>query len=459
MHIWLHDNNLTGTLPPELGNFPYLETFMLDQNAIGGPIPHSIGNLSILHDLSLDLNALTGSIPPELGNLTNLTQLSLSNNNLSGPLPEALGNLTKLQELYFGLNQISGPIPSSFGNLTNLWDLRAWGNQLSGSIPPEIGNLTKLRYMELEYNQLDGTIPATLGNLSNLLWLDLSYNKLSGPIPQQIGNLHELNGLKFWGNRLIGNLPSALLNLTQLVTDYVDLRWNALYSSDPALIAFLDSKQYGGDWQSFQTVAPDNVAASEGIGRSVKLTWSPILYTGNTGGYRIHLSTVSGGPYSLYETTPNKTTSFHTVDGLQAGTQYYFILQTFTNPCNRDQNTVLSEFSQEVSATTDCAPDDAELNSPHDGASGVGIEVPLIWSPGDFADYYEVYAGPKMGEFTLMGTTADTSFLLTDLAEDTTYEWMISAVNECGFNHSRVWSFTTAGADNQGGHTRPVSPP
>lgn len=48
-HIWLHDNNLTGTLPPELGNFPYLETFSLHQNASVGPSLHrSVTSLSFM---------------------------------------------------------------------------------------------------------------------------------------------------------------------------------------------------------------------------------------------------------------------------------------------------------------------------------------------------------------------------------------------------------------------------
>ncbi len=104
-------------------------------------------------------------------------------------------------------------------------------------------------------------------------------------------------------------------------------------------------------------------------------------------------------------------------------------------------------------------PADAQLISPQDGITGLGTEVMLSWDPADHADAYEVFVGPRMGEFTLMGTTTDTSFLLLGLAEGTRYEWMISAVNECDFNHSRVWAFTTAGGEDDGGHVRPVSPP
>ena len=44
-------------------------------------------------------NNLTGSIPPELGNLTNLRSLGLPNNNLTGPLPAEFVNLVNLVAL------------------------------------------------------------------------------------------------------------------------------------------------------------------------------------------------------------------------------------------------------------------------------------------------------------------------------------------------------------------------
>ncbi|NJL06697.1 MAG: Two component regulator three Y domain protein, partial [Chloroflexaceae bacterium] len=40
--------------------------------------------------LSLSFNELTGSIPPELGSLANLQDLDLSENQLSGSIPPEL---------------------------------------------------------------------------------------------------------------------------------------------------------------------------------------------------------------------------------------------------------------------------------------------------------------------------------------------------------------------------------
>ena len=45
-------------------------------------------------------NNLTGSIPPSLGNLTSLQELKLEKNAFSGSIPSSLGNLKTLRFLY-----------------------------------------------------------------------------------------------------------------------------------------------------------------------------------------------------------------------------------------------------------------------------------------------------------------------------------------------------------------------
>ena len=45
-------------------------------------------------------NNLTGSIPPSLGNLTSLQELKLQKNAFSGSIPSSLGNLKALRFLY-----------------------------------------------------------------------------------------------------------------------------------------------------------------------------------------------------------------------------------------------------------------------------------------------------------------------------------------------------------------------
>jgi Leucine-rich repeat (LRR) protein len=131
---------------------------------------------------------LTGSIPPEIGNLKDLVLLDLSSNQLSGIIPVEIGNLTKLYQMYLNANKLTGSIPSEIGNLINLGELLLNTNQLSGSLPPEIKNLTKLSRLHLNSNQLSGSLPPEIKSLKNLTYLYLYNNKLTGAIPPEIGN-------------------------------------------------------------------------------------------------------------------------------------------------------------------------------------------------------------------------------------------------------------------------------
>lgn len=96
----------------------------LGANQLSGSIPSELGNLSQLTDLGLEFNQLTGSIPAELGNLAQFTWLNLAFNQLTGSLPTEIGELTQLTELYLFFNQLSGEFPSSITSLVNLTTLR-----------------------------------------------------------------------------------------------------------------------------------------------------------------------------------------------------------------------------------------------------------------------------------------------------------------------------------------------
>ncbi len=140
-------------------------------------------------NLSLWWNNLSGSIPPELGNLSSLQSLDLGDNNLRGSIPPELGNLSSLQSLDLGDNNLRGSIPPELGNLSSLQSLTLFYNNLSGSIPPELGNLSSLQEIDLFYNNLSGSIPPELGNQSSLQEIDLFYNNLSGSIPESLSDL------------------------------------------------------------------------------------------------------------------------------------------------------------------------------------------------------------------------------------------------------------------------------
>ena len=90
-----------------------------------------IGDMSLLQKLNLDNNQLSGTIPAELGNMGNsvgidnnprsvLTILNLYNNKLSGTIPPELENLSFLQILNLGKNDLIGSIPHALG----MWGIR-----------------------------------------------------------------------------------------------------------------------------------------------------------------------------------------------------------------------------------------------------------------------------------------------------------------------------------------------
>ena len=87
-------DDLSGSIPPELGDLDALVQLYLSFNSLTGSIPKELGNLTNLTTLSLIDNQLTGSIPAELTAL-NLTTLELSGNSFTGCIPLALQNVPR----------------------------------------------------------------------------------------------------------------------------------------------------------------------------------------------------------------------------------------------------------------------------------------------------------------------------------------------------------------------------
>ncbi|THG07400.1 hypothetical protein TEA_004840 [Camellia sinensis var. sinensis] len=113
----LFNNSLCGIIPSRIGSLwrlTYLILSLVDLelsgNNLTGSIPASIGNLGNLTTLYLYDNQLSGSIPQEIGMLRSLVELVLSMNNLTGSIPASIGNLVNLTTLYLHHNQLSGLI-------------------------------------------------------------------------------------------------------------------------------------------------------------------------------------------------------------------------------------------------------------------------------------------------------------------------------------------------------------
>ncbi|MEN9849175.1 MAG: hypothetical protein RL368_1915, partial [Pseudomonadota bacterium] len=219
--------------------------------------------------------------------------LSRSQQNLIGPLPSLTALANSLTALNLSDNQLLGVLPdfSSFGKLL---DLDLGGNLLSGAI---VGVPSSLKTLRLENNQLEGIIP-DLSPLKSLSFLNLDFNKLIG----------ETAG------------------------------------STTAMQA---------TWRVTQTMMPTNVKVTPLSTTQVQVTWTAINYITDNGHYRVKYATTAGGPYTVFPTTTSsKSVTNLIVTGLTANTQYYFVVETITQPHLRQRSQLTSPPSAEVAAKT-----------------------------------------------------------------------------------------------------------
>ncbi|KAI3833428.1 hypothetical protein MKX03_019923 [Papaver bracteatum] len=245
----LSQNHISGQIPTSICNLSNLNALYLHTNKFSGTIPLEIGKLESLVDLDLSTNNLNATIPASICNLRNINTLYLYVNNLSGYIPLEIGKIEFLVDLDLSTNNINGPIPASICKFRNINTLYLYENNLSGYIPLKIRKLESLVDLELSTNNLSGPIPASICNLSNittlylyeknlsesLVYLELSTNQLSGPIPASISNLRNLNTLCLDENKLPSYIPLEIGKLKSLVD--LDLSSNNLSGPIPASIS------------------------------------------------------------------------------------------------------------------------------------------------------------------------------------------------------------------------------
>ena len=134
-HLEIEYTLLTGDLPDfdELQSLLYI---YLRHNLLSDNMDFiKSGNLTNLASLWLDGNDISQTIPTEIGQLTALTSVAIANNSLTGTIPTEFGLLTNLQRLWLFGNQLTGKIPSQLEQLVNLEILKLEDNSIKGHMP------------------------------------------------------------------------------------------------------------------------------------------------------------------------------------------------------------------------------------------------------------------------------------------------------------------------------------
>ncbi|KAJ4890411.1 putative LRR receptor-like serine/threonine-protein kinase [Raphanus sativus] len=235
-------NRLGGDLPTSIANLSTsLIELKLQMNDISGSIPHDIGNLINLSKLEFDGNMLRGTLPNSLGMLLELGYLSLDSNRLSGVIPSSIGNMTQLETLYLNNNSFEGPIPPSLGNCRRLLYLYIGCNRLNGTIPREIMQISSLVHIFIEDTPLTGSLPNDVGRLQSLVVLSLANASLSGQLPQTLGKCLSMEELYLQENSFVGAIPDirGLVGVRR-----VDLSKNNLSGSIPEYLAKFPKLEY-----------------------------------------------------------------------------------------------------------------------------------------------------------------------------------------------------------------------
>ncbi|XP_062180849.1 leucine-rich repeat receptor-like serine/threonine-protein kinase RGI4 [Phragmites australis] len=238
--LYLNSNRLEGAIPDAIGNLMSLRELIVYDNQLAGKIPAAIGRMASLEVFRGGGNKnLHGALPTEIGNCSQLTMIGLAETSITGPLPASLGRLKNLITLAIYTTLLSGPIPPELGQCSSLENIYLYENALSGSIPAQLGGVKKLTNLLLWQNQLVGIIPPELGSCAQLTVVDLSLNGLTGHIPASFGKLSSLQQLQLSVNKLSGTVPPELARCSNL-TD-LELDNNQLTGSIPAVLGGLPS--------------------------------------------------------------------------------------------------------------------------------------------------------------------------------------------------------------------------
>ena len=127
--------DLSGSIPDTtIGKLTKLQSLDLSNNRITG-LPSDLWSLGSLKNLNLSHNQISGSLPNNIGNFGLLESFDISSNNFSGDIPAPISSLISLRVLKLNQNGFEMSIPSGIAGCHFLVKIDLSSNKLSGSLP------------------------------------------------------------------------------------------------------------------------------------------------------------------------------------------------------------------------------------------------------------------------------------------------------------------------------------
>ncbi len=196
-----------------------------------------------------------------------------------------------------------------------------------------------------------------------------------------------------------------------------------------------NSAEVGATTLPFPPVAPSGLVASTLNQVQINLTWSD--NSANESGFTIARSTVSGGPYTEIALIPANTT-FWNDSGLSPGTTYYYVVRASNAGGN-------SAYSAQASATT--VPLAPNAPGPLSAVAYSANQINLSWvdnssNENNFIVARSTAVGGPYTTIATLGANA-TSYSNTSLTANTTYYYVVRAVNAGGTSANSTEANTT----------------
>ena len=210
--VFAYNNMHSGQIPSELGNLPILEVFNVAINNLSGTLPTEIGRVSSLRRFRyFDNKGISGTVPSELTSLPLLEDIWFHHTQLGGPLPSVFHPQSKIRSIVAGNSAFTGTVPTEIWLLPSLDEMKVINTTVVGSVIPDVlpegNNAGRISKIFFTGNELSGTLPSSIGAFEGLTKLLLQDNSFTGAVPSEIAQLQSLQDLWIQENDFDGVPP------------------------------------------------------------------------------------------------------------------------------------------------------------------------------------------------------------------------------------------------------------